>query len=92
LDAGAPFARPSLIVAGRHDSSVGFKDATRLLPRFARSTFVILDRAEHGLPIDQQTIFESLVIDWLDRMVKHSTHLEALGDAAVGAALKGREE
>ena len=62
------FDGPSLIVTGRLDDSVGFRDAWRLVPKLTRATFVVLDRAEHGLPIDQQTLFEALVVDWLDRL------------------------
>jgi hypothetical protein len=29
----------------------------------------MLDRAEHGLPIDQQAVFAALVRDWLDRVL-----------------------
>lgn len=62
------FDGPSLIVTGRLDESVGFRDAWRLVPKLTRATFVALDRAEHGLPIDQQTLFEALVVDWLERI------------------------
>lgn len=67
-DMTQPFDGPSLVVTGRHDSSVGFRDAWRLAARFTRSTHVVLDRAEHGLPIDQQPLFAALVNDWLDRL------------------------
>lgn len=59
---------PSLIVTGRQDGSVGYRDAWRLLARFPRATFAVLDRAQHGLPIDQQALFTALVGDWLDRV------------------------
>lgn len=66
--ATARFDGPSLVVTGRHDSNVGFRDAWRLAQQFTRSTHVVLDRAEHGLPIDQQPLFAALVHDWLDRL------------------------
>ncbi|MDQ8756843.1 alpha/beta hydrolase [Sphingosinicella sp. LHD-64] len=62
------FERPALIVTGRLDASVGYRDAWRLMPGFPRATFVTLDRAEHGVPIDQQQVFAALVDDWLDRL------------------------
>lgn len=62
------FDRPALIVTGRLDASVGYRDAWRLMPGFPRATFIALDRAEHGVPIDQQKIFAALVDDWLDRL------------------------
>jgi pimeloyl-ACP methyl ester carboxylesterase len=61
-------SRPTLIVTGRHDAVVGFRDAWRLVGKFPRSTYVVLDRAEHGVPIDQQAVFAALVRDWLKRV------------------------
>ncbi len=62
------FSGPSLVVTGRHDASVGYRDAWRLMSKLPRATFVVLDRAEHGLPIDQQELFAALVRDWLGRV------------------------
>ena len=62
-------AGPSLIVTGRQDVDVGYRDQWRLLmPQFPRATFIALDRAEHGLPIDQAGLYRALVDDWLDRV------------------------
>lgn len=61
-------AGPSLIVAGRHDTHVGYRDAWRLMAKLPRAGFAVLDRAEHGLPIDQQALFSALVHDWLVRV------------------------
>ncbi len=73
-DALPQFDRPALILTGRLDASVGYRDAWRLMPRMPRATFVTLDRAEHGLPIDQQPLFAALVSDWLDRLEEDRTH------------------
>lgn len=62
------FDLPSLIIAGRQDESVGYRDAWKLAQAFTRSTFAVLDRGEHGLPIDQQPLVEALVADWLARV------------------------
>lgn len=67
-DALPQFDRPALILTGRLDASVGYRDAWRLMPRMPRATFATLDRAEHGLPIDQQPLFAALVGDWLNRL------------------------
>ncbi|MBR0668997.1 alpha/beta hydrolase [Roseomonas hellenica] len=64
------FPGPSLVVAGRHDDSVGYRDAWRLAGKLPRSTYAVIDRAEHGLPIDQQDLFAALVRDWLARVAE----------------------
>lgn len=62
------FERPTLIVTGRQDSSTGYADVYRLLDRYPRASFAVLDRAGHNLPIEQPRLFESLVEEWLDRV------------------------
>jgi pimeloyl-ACP methyl ester carboxylesterase len=65
---GEPFDRPSLIVVGRQDSVVGYRDALRLLDRFPRATFAILDAAGHLLEGERPALFAALVDDWIDRV------------------------
>lgn len=67
VDRIKPFDRPSLILAGRQDTSVGYKDALRLIDNYSRGTFAILDRAGHGLEVEQEKVFNCLVNEWLDR-------------------------
>lgn len=67
VDRIKPFDRPSLILAGRQDTSVGYKDALRLIDNYPRGTFAILDRAGHGLEVEQEKVFNCLVNEWLDR-------------------------
>jgi pimeloyl-ACP methyl ester carboxylesterase len=66
-DSRAPFDRPTLILCGRQDSSVGYEDQFALLPRYPRATFAVLDVAGHNLQIEQPALFETLMNDWLDR-------------------------
>ena len=35
---------------------------------YPRSTFAVLDRAGHNLQIEQETLFNALVNEWLDRV------------------------
>jgi pimeloyl-ACP methyl ester carboxylesterase len=63
-----PFDEPALIVCGRQDTVVGYRDAWRIMENYSRATFAILDRSDHGLPIDQPGLFHALVHDWLDRI------------------------
>jgi pimeloyl-ACP methyl ester carboxylesterase len=63
-----PFEKPSLILTGRQDCLVGYRDAWKLLPNYPRGSFVVLDVAGHGLQIDQAVLFDALVHEWLDRV------------------------
>jgi len=62
------FNKPTLILLGRQDSSVGYKDAWSILDNYPRATFVVLDRAGHNLQIEQVEVFNSLVNEWLVRV------------------------
>lgn len=66
-----PFDKPSLILAGRQDASVGYKDAMKLADVYARSTFAVLDRAGHGLEVEQEGLFNCLAAEWLDRVEEY---------------------
>jgi len=67
-----PFNMPTLIVAGRQDWVVGYRDAWQILEKYPRATFAVLDRAGHNLPIAQQRLFDALVDEWLDRVEESS--------------------
>lgn len=66
----APFLQPTLILTGRQDSVVGYRDSLPLLKVYPRASFVALDRADHGLPVDQHEtdLFRALVTNWLRRV------------------------
>jgi len=68
VDAAPPFEKPTLILAGRQDAIVGYRDAWGILENYPRSTFVVLDRAGHLLEREQETLFSALVSEWLDRV------------------------
>lgn len=65
---GEPFDRPSLIVVGRQDSVVGYRDALRLIDRFPRATFAVLDAAGHLLEGERPALFAALIDDWIERV------------------------
>ncbi|OOG00375.1 hypothetical protein ASPCADRAFT_202238 [Aspergillus carbonarius ITEM 5010] len=69
-DRSATFFAPTLVVCGRHDGVVGYRDSLRLLELYPRSTFVVLDRGTHGLPIDERGVFEAMVRDWFGRVLE----------------------
>ncbi|MBE1554165.1 alpha/beta fold hydrolase [Sporosarcina limicola] len=62
-----PFEHPALIITGRQDNTVGFKDAWKLIDNYPRATFAALDMAGHNLQIEQSDVFEALMNNWLNR-------------------------
>jgi len=62
------FEKPALIVVGRQDHWVGYRDAWNILENFPRGTFAVLDRAGHALQLEQPALFTGLVHEWLDRV------------------------
>jgi pimeloyl-ACP methyl ester carboxylesterase len=64
------FSRPVLIVAGRQDTTVGYRDAWDILESYPRATFAVLDRADHVWPVESPNLLAALVDDWLTRIAK----------------------
>jgi pimeloyl-ACP methyl ester carboxylesterase len=74
-----PFVKPTLILVGKQDHVSGYLDQWDILENYPRATFAVLDRAGHRLQIEQETLFNVLVDEWLDRVE------ECMGnDPAVG--------
>ncbi len=63
-----PFSGPVVILTGRQDHVVGYRDAWRILENYPRGTFAVLDRAGHNVHIEQSRIFDALIGEWLDRV------------------------
>ncbi|MFW9902535.1 MAG: alpha/beta fold hydrolase [Candidatus Thorarchaeota archaeon] len=64
----ASFDKPTLFFLGRQDSNVGYRDAWKIIEKFPRATFAVLDKAGHIAQIEQEELFNALVNDWLDRV------------------------
>jgi len=64
------FTRPTLIVAGRQDITVGYRDAWGILESYPRATLAVIDRADHVWPVESPGLLAALVGDWLDRIEK----------------------
>jgi len=62
------FTKPTLFLLGRQDSSVGYRDAWKIIENYPRATFVVLDTAGHVLQIEQEELFNTLANDWLNRV------------------------
>lgn len=65
---GEAFTAPTLILAARQDSSVGYRDAWRMLEHYPRATFAVLDAAGHNVHLDAPDLARAHVADWLRRM------------------------
>jgi pimeloyl-ACP methyl ester carboxylesterase len=66
---GRPFDRPSLILTGRQDSRVGYRNAWKLVEELPRATYAVVDMAGHHLGRSERPeLYRALVGDWLERM------------------------
>jgi pimeloyl-ACP methyl ester carboxylesterase len=61
----APFSSPALILTGRQDTEVGWRDPFALMDLYPAATFVTLNRAGHNLQIEQAELFRSVAYHWL---------------------------
>jgi Predicted hydrolases or acyltransferases (alpha/beta hydrolase superfamily) len=59
------FNKPTLMLLGKQDDCVGYKDAWNILDNYPRATFAVLDKAGHNLQIEQEELFKVLVKQWL---------------------------
>jgi len=64
-----PYRQPTLMVMGRQDSVVGYRDHWQILENYPRASFMILDKAGHNLQIEQDILFNAMVKEWLDRVL-----------------------
>ncbi|TKJ16863.1 MAG: 2-hydroxy-6-oxo-6-phenylhexa-2,4-dienoate hydrolase [Promethearchaeota archaeon Loki_b32] len=62
------YNKPTLFLLGRQDTTVGYRDAWKIIENYPRATFAILDQAGHNLNIEKENLFNSLVNEWLDRV------------------------
>ena len=83
------FTKPVLIVAGRQDSGVGYWLPIQLVNQYPRATLAVLDRAGHGLNLEQAGLFNQLVIDWIQRMQEMETGVpyDTMGDRVIRAVV-----
>lgn len=55
---------PTLIVTGRQDNKVGYRDQLALAEHFPRLTLAMLDRAGHNVHLDQEGAVRGMVQNW----------------------------
>lgn len=61
----AEFSASTLIVTGRHDSAVGFREQVALIDRYPRASYVVLANSGHALPHERPEVLAALLGDWL---------------------------
>ncbi len=68
VDVGSEaYPAPTLIVAGRRDSVVGYTDAVQLLDRYPHGTLAVIEDAGHALLHERPAVLGALLGDWLAR-------------------------
>ena len=72
-----PYTKPALMIAGRQDSIVGYRDLMKIIEKYPRASLAILDRAGHNLQIEQDVIFTEMVKEWLFRISSEMNQTEA---------------
>jgi len=67
-----PYMKPTLMLMGRQDSAVGYRDIWHIIENYPRASFVILDKAGHNLQIEQDVLFNEIVKEWLSRVLEET--------------------
>jgi pimeloyl-ACP methyl ester carboxylesterase len=65
--ADGPDPRPTLLVAGRRDSTVGYAATVDLLDHYPAATLAVVEGAGHALPHEQPELLGALLEGWLAR-------------------------
>jgi pimeloyl-ACP methyl ester carboxylesterase len=71
-DQGPAYAGPTLVVAGRLDSTVGYAAAADLVDHYPHASLAVVDDAGHALPHEQSELLRALVAEWLARVERRS--------------------
>jgi pimeloyl-ACP methyl ester carboxylesterase len=69
-EAEKTFVKPALIITGRQDVTVGYRDAWAILESDPRATFAAMDRADHVWPVETTDLLAALIDDWLKRIAE----------------------
>jgi pimeloyl-ACP methyl ester carboxylesterase len=71
-DQGSAYRGPTLIVAGRLDSTVGYAAAADLVDHYPHASLAVVDDAGHALPHERPDLVRALVAEWLARVERAS--------------------
>lgn len=67
-DHAPAYAGPTVIVAGRLDSAVGYAAATDLVDDYPHASLAVVDDAGHALPHEQPELLHAILTEWLTRV------------------------
>jgi pimeloyl-ACP methyl ester carboxylesterase len=67
-DEAPAYPGPTLVVAGRLDSTVGYAAAIDLAEDHPSASLAVLDDAGHALPHEQPEILRALLLEWIARV------------------------
>jgi len=67
-DDGPAYSGPTLVVAGRLDSTVGYAAAADRVNHYPHASLAVVDDAGHALPHEQPDLLRALVAEWLARV------------------------
>jgi pimeloyl-ACP methyl ester carboxylesterase len=65
---GPTYSRPTLVIAGRLDSTVGYAAAVDLIDHYPHASLAVLDDSGHALPHEQPDLLRELIAEWLARV------------------------
>ena len=71
-DHAPAYAGPTVVVAGRLDSTVGYAAAIDLLDCYPHASLAVVDDAGHALPHEQPELLRALLGEWLVRVERSS--------------------
>ena len=69
---GPAYAGPTLLVAGRLDSTVGYAAATDLVDHYPHASLAVVDDAGHALPHEQPALLGALLVEWFARVERRA--------------------
>ena len=71
-DSAPAYAGPTVVVAGRLDSTVGYAAAVDLVDHYPHASLAVVDHAGHALPHEQPELLRALLVEWLARVERSS--------------------
>ena len=71
-DHAPAYPGPTVVVAGRLDSTVGYAAAIDLVDHYPHASLAVVDDAGHALPHEQPVLLRALLGEWLVRVERSS--------------------